>query len=81
MDQRLKQEIIVEHDEEFEITSYNNITVIKHVKSGYYNASKICSNNGKNFKHIKRNQSYHIKINSVSELVHIPTSEFYQFRR
>lgn len=71
----IKHEKYVENGEEFDFTTYNDITVIVHVKSGYCNAGKICSDNGKEFKLLNRNQGFQRKISIVSSLVQPNTSE------
>lgn len=58
----IKHKKYTENDEEFDFTTYNDITVIIHVKSGYYNATKICKDNGKLFTNLNRNQGYQNKI-------------------
>ena len=58
----IKHEKYVENNEEFDFTTYNDITVIIHVKSRYYNATKICKDNGKLFTNLNRNQGYQNKI-------------------
>lgn len=65
----------VENDEEFDFTTYNDITVIINVKSGYYNAGKICSDNGKRYPDLARNQGYITYLNTVHKLVHFCTSD------
>lgn len=59
----------------FEITTYNDISVIKHVESGYYNIGRICSDNGKRYPDISRNQNYIRYLNTVSIAVGIPTNK------
>lgn len=51
--------------EEFDFTTYNDITVIIHVKSGYFNAGKICADNNKKFNDLSRNQSFQRKIQAL----------------
>lgn len=70
-----------ENNEEFEFTSYNNITVTIHVKSGYYNAGKICSDNGKMWKNLNPNQGFQRKVQAISRVAGIPASELlFEFR-
>ena len=65
----IKHEKYVENDEEFDFTTYNDITVIIHVKSGYYNATKICKDNGKLFTNLNRNQGYQNKISRIEGVI------------
>lgn len=62
----IKHEKYVENNEEFDFTTYNDITVIIHVKSGYYNAGKLCSDNRKMWKHLNPNQGFKRKITALS---------------
>jgi hypothetical protein len=64
----IKRVKYVENHEEFEFTTYNDITVIVHVESGFYNAGKICSDNKKRFSDLSRNQSYVGYIESINRL-------------
>ena len=57
--------VIKSNGNEFEKTSFYDISVIKHVKTGYYNANHICKSNKNKFENIKRNQywdEYSIKL-------------------
>ena len=72
--QAIRHEKYVENNEEFDFTTYNDITVIIHVKSGYYNAGKLCSDNGKRYPDLSRNQSYISYLDAVHKLVQKCTS-------
>jgi hypothetical protein len=37
---------------EFERATYNGISIIRHIKSGYINATKICIDNHRRFKNL-----------------------------
>ena len=52
----ITKEIVVSKGHEFERTFFYDISVIKHIKTGFYSANFICKSNRKKFKNIKRNQ-------------------------
>lgn len=52
------ENIIVEKGISFERVIYNDVQMIRHDKSGYYNVSRICTDNGKRYHDILRNQGY-----------------------
>ena len=64
--QAIRHEKYVENGEDFDFTTYNDITVIIHVKSGYYNAGKLCSDIGYEFKSLNRNQGFQRKIQMLN---------------
>lgn len=47
-----------ENNEHFMRTTYCGFNVIMHIESGYYNVTKLCSDYGKEFKNLKRNQGF-----------------------
>ena len=64
----ITKEIVVSKGHEFERTFFYDISIIKHVKSGYYNANHVCKSNKKKFKKIKRNNywdEYSEKLNNM----------------
>jgi hypothetical protein len=67
----LEYNIIKENNEEFKITTYNDISVIIHLKTGYYNAAKICSDNNKMFKNLNRNTSFQEKMKLIKKFYNI----------
>ena len=46
----MEQTIIEYESGKYEFTTYNGITVVREITTGYYNVSKICRDNGKLFK-------------------------------
>ena len=52
----ITKEIIKSNGHEFERTSFYDISVIKHVQTGYYCANHVCRSNNKKFKNIIRYQ-------------------------
>ena len=58
-----------DHGEKFMMTTYNGFEVIVHVETGYYNATKLCSNYGKRFNNLKRNQEF---IRCINYLLNYP---------
>lgn len=51
------------------------LSFIIYIKSGYYNAGKICSDNGKRYPDLARNQGYITYLNTVRKLVQKCTSD------
>ena len=67
----ITKKIIKSNGHEFEETSFYDISVIKHVETGYYNANHICKSNKNKFENIKRNQywdEYSIKLKENSKI-------------
>jgi hypothetical protein len=76
----LKYEIVKENNEEFKITTYNDISVIIHLKTGYYNATKMCSDNNVEFRKINQNQSFQQKIIKTKKYYNIQEELKYELR-
>ena len=53
----------------FEIKTYNGIEVIFETNSGYFNASQMCSSNGKSWRDFKRTKNYVNKINAFKKIL------------
>jgi hypothetical protein len=43
---------------EYERSTYNGISIIRHIKTGYINATKICSDNNKRFQNLTDSALY-----------------------
>ena len=56
MNKVITKQILKFNEHEFEKTSFYDISVIKHVQTGYYSANYICKSNKKKFKDIKKYQ-------------------------
>ena len=52
-------------------TTYNDISVLIEKSSGYYNATKICKDNGKEMFNLVKSQDYNDMITVVSEQIKI----------
>ena len=76
----LKHEIFEENNEKFKITTYNDISVIINLKTGYYNAAKICSDNNTEFKKLNRNQSFQEKIIKTKKYYNIQEELKYELK-
>ena len=55
----VEQSYITACGEKFVNGSYNGISILIREKDGYVNATKLCNQFRKEFRHIKRNQSWH----------------------
>ena len=58
-------------------TLYNGISVFVDKETEYYYAGKICSDNGKQFKHLAENQDYALTKQAISSTVGIPAVELH----
>jgi hypothetical protein len=54
-------------NEDFERATYNGVSIIRHIKTGYVNATKICSDNKRRFKNLTDTDRWHSIINIYDE--------------
>lgn len=71
----VKNEIINYSGETFTLTTYNDISIIKHNKSNYYNASRVCRQTNKLLKDWFNNKDTKLLLNEVSEELNLPILE------
>lgn len=67
-------EVYYENKRKFIFSEYHGMCVLYHVKSGYFNAGKLCSDNGKAYKSLNRNQWYQSLLDYALEQFSNPDS-------